>query len=46
MEIEVSDNPYDADPIDTSNIPIIVTLSLVSVVGNVVLLSILSLFCY
>ena len=30
MEIEVSDNPYDVTSLDTSNVPIIVTLSLVS----------------
>ena len=29
MEVEVSDNPYDATPVDASNAPIIVTLSLV-----------------
>ena len=32
MEIEVSDNPYDAEPLDTVNIPIIVTLSLVCII--------------
>lgn len=29
IEVEVSDNPYDATPVDASNAPIIVTLSLV-----------------
>ena len=29
VEIEVSDNPYDSTPVDASNAPIIVTLSLV-----------------
>ncbi len=29
MEIQVSDNPFDNDPVDISNVPVIVTLTLV-----------------
>lgn len=39
MEIDVSDNPFDATPIDTSNIPVIVTLSSVRT-------SLVEIICY
>ncbi len=32
MEIEVSDNPFDSDPVDISNVPVIVTLTLVCII--------------